>query len=100
VNTRRKMAKKIDFKKLKPDEKSKTKEEKKVIDDIGIVQEIMDKKYPDKLLFDIKTVSEELNLSYEFIRVRTDNGKIKYIKLGANKMIPRSELIKLLTKGV
>jgi len=94
------MAKKIDFKKSTPDEKSKIKEEKKVIEDSGIIEEIMDKKYPDKLLFDIKTVSEELNCSYEFIRIRTDNGKIKHIKLGANKMIPRSELIKLLTKGV
>jgi hypothetical protein len=94
------MAKKIDFKKSKPDEKSKIKEEQKVIEDSGIIQEIMDKKYPDKLLFDIKTVSEELNCSYEFIRIRTDNGKIKHIKLGANKMIPRSEVIKLLTKGV
>ena len=100
MNTMRKMAKKIDFKKSEPDEKSKTKEEKIIIDDSGIVQEIMDRKYPDKLLFDIKTVSEELNRSYEFIRVRTDNGKIKHIKLGASKMIPRSEFIKLLTKGV
>ena len=94
------MAKKIDFKKSPPDEKSKIKEEKKIVEDSGVIQEIMDKKYPDKLLFDIKTVSEELNCSYEFIRLRTDNGKIKFIKLGASKMIPRSELIKLLTKGV
>ena len=77
-----------------------TTEGEKHIDDSGFIQEIMDRKYPDKLLFDIKTVSEELNCSYEFIRIRTDNGKIKHIKLGANKMIPRSEVIKLLTKGV
>jgi hypothetical protein len=94
------MAKKIDFKKPTLDDKSKIKEEKKIIEDSGVIQEIMDKKYPDKLLFDMKTVSEELSCSYEFVRVRTDNGKIKFIKLGANKMIPRSELIKLLTKGV
>jgi predicted ribosome-associated RNA-binding protein Tma20 len=94
------MAKKIDFKKPISDEKSKIKEEKKIIEDFGVINEIMDKKYPDKLLFDMKTVSEELSCSYEFVRVRTDNGKIKFIKLGANKMIPRSELIKLLTKGV
>jgi len=96
----RKMAKKIDFNKAITEEKPIIKEEKRIVDDSGIVQEIMDRKYPDKLLFDIKTVSEELNRSYEFIRVRTDNGKIKHIKLGANKMIPRSEFIKLLTKGV
>ena len=94
------MAKKIDFKKSKPDEKSKIKEEKRIVEDSGIIQEIMDKKYPDKMLFDIKTVAEELSCSYEFVRARTDNGKIKCIKLGASKMIPRSELIKLLTKGV
>jgi hypothetical protein len=94
------MAKKNDFKKAVTNEKLIIKEEKKVIEDSGIIEEIMYKKYPDKLLFDIKTVSEELNCSYEFIRIRTDNGKIKHIKLGANKMIPRSEVIKLLTKGV
>ena len=66
----------------------------------GLIQEIMDKKYPDKMLFDIQTVANELNRSYEFVRVRTDDGKIKYIKLGATKMIPRGEFIKLLTKGV
>ena len=48
----------------------------------------------------IQTVANELNRSYEFVRVRTDDGKIKYIKLGATKMIPRGEFIKLLTKGV
>jgi excisionase family DNA binding protein len=52
------------------------------------------------MLFDIKTVAEALSCSYEFVRARTDSGKINFIKLGANKMIPRSELIKLLTKGV
>ena len=70
------------------------------IDESGIIKEMMEKKYPDKMLFDIKTVSEELNCSYEFIRVRTANGTIKSVKLGASKMIPRNEFIKLLTKGV
>ena len=94
------MAKKIDFKKTVPVEKPVLIEEKVVVLESGIIQEIMDKKYPDKMLFDIKTVAEALSCSYEFVRARTDNGKIKYIKLGASKMIPRSELIKLLTKGV
>lgn len=66
----------------------------------GEITEIMNRKYPDKMLFDLKTVSAELNCSYEFIRMRTDNGVIKCIKLGVNKMIPRSEFIKLLTVGV
>jgi hypothetical protein len=70
------------------------------IDNSGFIQEIMDRKYPDKMLFDIQTVANELNRSYEFVRMRTDDGKIKFIKLGATKMIPRSEFIKLLTKGV
>lgn len=67
---------------------------------LGEITEIMNRKYPDKMLFDLKTVSAELNCSYEFIRMRTDNGVIKCIKLGVNKMIPRSEFIKLLTVGV
>jgi len=94
------MAKKIDFKKGVPVEKPVLTEEKIVVEESGIIQEIMDKKYPDKMLFDIKTVAEALSCSYEFVRARTDSGKINFIKLGANKMIPRSELIKLLTKGV
>jgi hypothetical protein len=69
-------------------------------DDSGVVQEIMDKKYPDKMLFDIQTVATELNRSYEFVRMRTNNGQIKIIRLGTTKMIPRNEFIKLLTAGV
>ena len=70
------------------------------INDSGIIQEIMDRKYPDKMLFDIQTVANELNRSYEFVRMRTNNGQIKHIKLGTTKMIPRKEFIKLLTAGV
>jgi hypothetical protein len=70
------------------------------LDDSGIIQGIMDKKYPDKMLFDIQTVANELSCSYEFIRMRTKNGTIKHVKLGTTKMIPRGEFIKLLTVGV
>jgi hypothetical protein len=70
------------------------------IDDSSIIQEIMNRKYPDKMLFDIQTVATELNRSYEFVRMRTNNGQIKHIKLGTTKMIPRNEFIKLLTAGV
>ena len=70
------------------------------IDNSGIIQEIMNRKYPDKMLFDIQTVATELNRSYEFVRMRTNNGQIKHIKLGTTKMIPRNEFIKLLTAGV
>lgn len=69
-------------------------------DDSDFIQEIMDKKYPDKMLFDIQTIATELNRSYEFVRMRTNNGQIKHIKLGTTKMIQRSEFIKLLTVGV
>jgi hypothetical protein len=94
------MAKKIDFKKTVNDEKPIIKEGEKVVEDSDIIKSIMDKKYPDKMLFDIKTVSEELSCSYEFIRIRIADGIIKCVKLGVNKMIPRSEFIKLLTEGV
>ena len=94
------MAQKIDFKKAVSVEKPVLIEEKIAVEDSGIIQAIMDKKYPDKMLFDIQTVATELNRSYEFVRIRTNNGKIKYIKLGTTKMIPRSEFIKLLTVGV
>ena len=90
------MAKKINFQTVKP----LTIEGEKHEIDLGAITDIMDRKYPDKMLFDLKTVSAELNCSYEFIRMRTDNGVIKCIKLGVNKMIPRSEFIKLITVGV
>lgn len=70
------------------------------IDNSVLVQVIMDKKYPDKMLFDIQAVATEIERSYEFVRMRTNNGKIKHIKLGTTTMIPRSEFIKLLTVGV
>ena len=93
------MAQKIDFKKAEKVNNPIIIEEK-VVEESGNIQEIMDKKYPDKLLFDIKTVSAELNCSYEVIRLRAANGTIKCIKIGVSKMIPRSEFIKLLTVGV
>lgn len=46
------MAKKIDFKKSTPDEKFKIKEEIKIVEDSGVIQEIMDKKYPEKMLLE------------------------------------------------
>lgn len=91
------MAKKINF--LFQNLQTTIEGEKQEIN-LGEITEIMNRKYPDKMLFDLKTVSAELNCSYEFIRMRTDNGVIKCIKLGVNKMIPRSEFIKLLTVGV
>jgi hypothetical protein len=80
--------------------KTITTEGEKPIDNNALIQGILDKKYPDKMLFDIQTVATELERSYEFVRIRTNNGKIKYIKLGTMTMIPRSEFIKLLTVGV
>ena len=94
------MAKKINFNKTGVDDKLVVKEQEKEAEDSKTIKTIMDKKYPDKMLFDIKTVSEELSCSYEFIRMRIANGIIKSVKLGVNKMIPRSEFIKLLTEGV
>jgi len=91
------MARKINF---QTENQQQTIEGEKHEIDFGVITDIMDRKYPDKMLFDLKTVSAELNCSYEFIRMRTDNGVIKCIKLGVNKMIPRSEFIKLLTVGV
>ena len=98
------MSKKINLstpnKSIDETKKTITTEGEKPKDNSGLIQEIMDKKYPDKMLFDIQTVAIELERSYEFVRVRTNNGKIKYIKLGTMTMIPRSEFIKLLTVGV
>ena len=93
------MAKKINFNITGVDDKLVVKGQEKQ-EDSKTIKTIMDKKYPDKMLFDIKTVSEELSCSYEFIRMRIANGIIKSVKLGVNRMIPRSEFIKLLTEGV
>ncbi|MDR3666968.1 MAG: hypothetical protein P4L35_09010 [Ignavibacteriaceae bacterium] len=46
------MTKNIDFKKSKQDEKFKIKEEIKIVEDSGIIQEIMDKKYPGNMLLE------------------------------------------------
>jgi hypothetical protein len=98
------MSKKINLstpnKSIDETKKPITTEGEKPKDNSGLIQEIMDKKYPDQFLFEIQTVATELNRSYEFVRSRTDNGKIKFIKLGASKMIQRGEFIKLLTIGV
>lgn len=60
----------------------------------------IEKKYSNQILFDIKTVAKELLCSYEFVRQRIEKGVIKCVSLGTNKMIPKSELIKLLIEGV
>lgn len=60
----------------------------------------IDKKYSGQILFDIKTVAKEILCSYEFVRQRIEKGVIKCVSLGTNKMIPKSELIKLLIEGV
>jgi hypothetical protein len=76
------------------------KEGEHIMEYSGEIRDMLDRKYPDKMLFDIRTVSLELSCSYEFLRARIIRGTIKHIKLGASKMIPRSEVIKLLTVGV
>ncbi len=60
----------------------------------------IERKYNDQILFDIKTVAKEILCSYEFVRQRIEKGIIKCVSLGTNKMIPKSELIKLLIEGV
>ncbi len=56
--------------------------------------------YPDKLYFSISEVAGILNVSIEFIRLRTVNGQINTTKMGRRKLVNREELIRIISEGI
>ena len=57
-------------------------------------------KYPDKILFTIDDVASELNVSYEFVRLAINSGKIQALNYGKRKMIHFNELTKIISEGI
>ena len=55
--------------------------------------------FPKKLLFSIEEISDFLNVSYEFIRERTLNGKIPFTQMGNRRLINILTLHKLINNG-
>ncbi len=63
-------------------------------------RELLEKNYPQKILFSIKEVAEIIGSSYEFIRKKIAFGKIHTRDFGDRKMIHINELVTLITYGV
>ena len=57
-------------------------------------------KYPGKMLFSLNDAATEIGVTYEFIRISTEKGKISCIKFGKRKMITIKEFTRILTEGV
>lgn len=56
--------------------------------------------YPNKILFNIKEVANQLSVSYEFVRYSVNNGYIKAKLFGKRKLIHRGELARIITEGI
>ncbi|MDQ7815868.1 MAG: helix-turn-helix domain-containing protein [Melioribacteraceae bacterium] len=56
--------------------------------------------YPDKLLFTIQETAALLNVSHEFVRQQIIKNIIPAVGFGDRRMINRSTIIQLLTFGV
>lgn len=63
-------------------------------------EKMINQKYPDKILFTINELANELNLSYEYIRNKVKNEIIPSVKFGDRSMIHKETIIELLTYGV
>ena len=63
-------------------------------------EQMLQRIFPDKLLFTIKETASLLNVSYEYIRQQIIKHLIPAIGFGDRKMIHRNTIIELLTIGV
>ncbi len=68
--------------------------------DVELTKKLIQNKYPNKILFTIKEVAQELNLSYEAVRLFVINDQIPSIAFGRRRMIHLNQLIRILTEGV
>lgn len=59
----------------------------------------LNKMFPEKQFLSIEEFSKFFSVCYETIRKRVSNGEIKYIKFGKKKVIPKSEIIRLINQG-
>lgn len=59
----------------------------------------LNKMFPDKQFLSIEEFSKFFSVCYETIRKRVSSGEIKYIKFGKKKVIPKSEIIRLINQG-
>ena len=60
----------------------------------------LERRYPDKILFELKDVAEVLCISYEFARLLVNNNSIASKNIGKRKLVHRGELARLITEGV
>ncbi len=54
----------------------------------------------DKILFSIREVSENLNISYDFVAENIRKGKIKSIKFGDRPMVNVKEHVRIMSEGI
>ena len=69
-------------------------------DTFHITLDVLVKNNPNKTMFSIKEVAEQLNIGNEFIRRRIKSGKIKVTYLGDKPFINIVELARIITEGV
>ena len=105
----------IDFKNITTSEpqfithetKHTTNENKSITDKVVLTntsleenKQMIDRIYPNKILFTIQELAGIINTSYEFIRRNIANGNIPAIRYGDRKMISQTTVVNLLTYGV
>lgn len=59
----------------------------------------LDKMFPDKQFLSIKEFSKFFSVCYETIRKKVSSGEITYIIIGKKKVIPKSEIIRIVNRG-
>lgn len=60
---------------------------------------VLDRSFPEKLLFSIKETANVLCVSDDFVSSRIRNGKFKATKFGDRSMINKLTLAKIITEG-
>lgn len=67
--------------------------------DIEEVKEKINEMFSDKEFLSIEEFSRFFSVCYETIRKRLADGEIAYITIGKKKVIPKSEILRLIKQG-